>query len=329
MNSLTQAVEALVNNEEIYNDEIIIDESEVQKKLMHLVKNKSTKYIFSFADKHKHIGNINNLLVECSAETGSFETLKYVLKLNADIYKKLSIKKNYSLLSSIQFSRFLILQKCYKLAFLNGHLECADYILDKLNHHSYRMINAGKYIVSKGYIDILKRFHETRDLDFTWDDRLCEAAVMYGQLECLKYLHESGYAWTSHIYIACAQFDKVECAEYIYKNGCPWHPQLCRISAQFGSINVLKFAHLNGCPINISTFGYATYSGNYDCLVYSYNNFNDFDKIINNWDIFVADHYKYPSLIKNISNSAKNKCYNIDGRAKCLKFLKEKLNINS
>jgi hypothetical protein len=304
----------------------IIFQNEIEKILMLLVKNYSYEFVLAFVKKYEHIDNIFNLLAKYSAKVGSLELLKYVFDKNAEVYKQTAIDKDFAPLETIQKERLNMLRECYKISFLNGHFQCTEFLINKLNHYSYRIVNAGRYFASNGYIEFLKIFHETQDLDFTWDEKICQSAAIYGQLECLTYLINNGYSIAPKIYLLCAEYNKVECMNVIYKKKYKLHAHTSIVSAKYGSIDTLIFAHNHGCPIDLTVCAFATYTGNYECLVYACNNILNFDKIKNNWNLFIKDHNAYLNINKN---KKELKYFNIDGRNKCINFLKNKLNISN
>jgi len=124
---------------------------------------------------------------------------------------------------------------------------------------SFEIINVDKtslyYFIMIGDIEILNK-HEA-----AWDEWMCRCATRYGQLECLKYLHENGCPWDELTCEYGAQYGQLECLKYLHENKCPWDEWTCETAAQYGQLECLKYAHENGslrlrpqasCPIDIS-----------------------------------------------------------------------------
>ena len=73
---------------------------------------------------------------------------------------------------------------------------------------------------------------------------LCEAFVINGYLDCLKYANINEYPWN---YLTCAsasEYGQLECLKYLHENGCPWSEETCSRAKTF---ECLKYAYENGC----------------------------------------------------------------------------------
>ena len=56
-----------------------------------------------------------------------------------------------------------------------------------------------------------------------WNVNATEAAATYGNLECLKYLHENGCPWNDNATNCATLIGQLTCMKYLHENGCPWH----------------------------------------------------------------------------------------------------------
>lgn len=83
------------------------------------------------------------------------------------------------------------------LALLQGHLDCAIYYL-------------------------------THADDYQKDDpTYCKCAVWNGNIHCLKYLHQNGFAWDHTIPLQASTYGQTECLRYAIENGCPFSWKTC------------------------------------------------------------------------------------------------------
>jgi hypothetical protein len=71
---------------------------------------------------------------------------------------------------------------------------------------------------------------------------------MYGQLHCLKYLHENRCPWDEYACALAAGSGQLACLKYLHENGCPWDRRACESAAQYGRRDCLEYVHKNGCP---------------------------------------------------------------------------------
>ena len=124
--------------------------------------------------------------------------------------------------------------------------------------------------VKYGHIDCIEWARE--DHDITWDVYFTDIAALYGQLKCLKYLHNNGCPWDVFTCSSAAENGKLDCLKYLHSNGCPWSVVTCSAAAENGHIDCLKYAHRNGCPWNGTTCASAAQNGHIECLEYAQSN---------------------------------------------------------
>jgi hypothetical protein len=137
-------------------------------------------------------------------------------------------------------------------------------------------------------------------------------AARTGNLECLKYLHESGCPWHPGTTVEIAAKGNLNCLKYAYENGCPWDSFTTSQATRNGHLECLMYAHQNGCPWHPMTTWIAANNGHLNCLKYIYFNCQsiispkDNELIlphVNYWKILVdsaLDDKLVPSDIKNI-----------------------------
>jgi hypothetical protein len=88
--------------------------------------------------------------------------------------------------------------------------------------------------------------------------KLTGVAAKYGQLACLRYLHQQGYPWNNDTFHnACNQaaiHGHTKCLQYAHENGCIWTEYTCWLAVYYKKIECLQYAHTNGCPFDNSLY---------------------------------------------------------------------------
>src|SRR5438105_4179141 len=77
----------------------------------------------------------------------------------------------------------------------------------------------------RGHLACLIEFWE--QYEYHCDKNTCATAALYGQLDCLKYLHENGCPWDSFTCYHAAGNGHLDCLKYAHENGCPWDEGTC------------------------------------------------------------------------------------------------------
>eukprot|EP00102_Acyrthosiphon_pisum_P022542 XP_016659752.1 PREDICTED: uncharacterized protein LOC103309404 isoform X2 [Acyrthosiphon pisum] len=140
--------------------------------------------------------------------------------------------------------------------------------------------------------------------------KVCEAAALYGHIDCLRLARAIGVPWDDRLYLnthnivgamslglACkmaaisghldclryawenvitcgsaAYNGHIDCLRYARDNGCPWDENTCAAAANNGHIDCLRYARDNGCPWDERTYIAASRNGHLDCLNYALAN---------------------------------------------------------
>ena len=118
-------------------------------------------------------------------------------------------------------------------------------------------------IILNGRLDLVKKTNIKMIIN------VCSIAAVCGQLEILKYTHESGCLWNTHT-CRFAAGGHLECLKYAHEHGCPWDEDTCRAAAQ-GHLECLIYARENECPWDEQTCRAAA-QGHLECLKYAYEN---------------------------------------------------------
>jgi hypothetical protein len=87
-----------------------------------------------------------------------------------------------------------------------------------------------------------------RPVSFMLMTSVCKEAAKYGQLDCLRYLHERGWSWNATTCRAAAEHDQLACLRYAHENNCPWDEDVTRLATVNDSFDCLIYAREHGCP---------------------------------------------------------------------------------
>jgi len=139
--------------------------------------------------------------INAAAFEGNLEMLKYCFSNNCPCDEEESCKR----------------------AVLEGHLDCLQFLFDKVNPSRDTEMEAAEQAACKGHVDILKYFVEERKTSDAAKYDCVGSAAMNGQLDCLKYLvEEAKVPLNDWRYVACARYyEHPDCENYFLEKGCP------------------------------------------------------------------------------------------------------------
>lgn len=149
----------------------------------------------------------------------------------------------------------------------DGSLKCLRWLSSFLSTYFTEKICAGA--AAYGQLECLKQLHES---GCPWDDRTTSYAAYNGHLETLIWAHQNGCRWTATTCKHAARNGELECLKYAHNNGCPWDVEICYSAAIGDQLECLQWAHQNGCPWNEWTCDAAAGQGNLECLKYAHEN---------------------------------------------------------
>jgi hypothetical protein len=149
-----------------------------------------------------------------------------------------------------------------------GHLECLRALLDKgWEMCPYRVavtaVTSGERASAPGRIGILKWLIDSgHDIS---DYPLCLSAAYTGNLECLKFAHESGCdllpsSMESAAFCA-AGGGHLDCLVYAHESGCSLTIYVANAAAMWGHLDCYEYATRNGCPVDGKTRAVAAHNG--------------------------------------------------------------------
>jgi hypothetical protein len=87
-----------------------------------------------------------------------------------------------------------------------------------------------------------------RPVSFMLMTSVCKEAAKYGQLDCLRYLHERGWSWCATTCRTAAEHGQLACLIYAHENNCPWDEDVTRLATENDSFDCLIYATEHGCP---------------------------------------------------------------------------------
>ena len=71
---------------------------------------------------------------------------------------------------------------------------------------------------------------------------VCSLACEFGQLECLKYLHNIGCNWNMRVGELAVKNRHFDCFKYAHENGCPMSKKIVYIAVGNGDYGIMKYA---------------------------------------------------------------------------------------
>lgn len=137
-------------------------------------------------------------------------------------------------------------RKSYKIAARHGRIEILKYIYQNrmCDYHHSVIMKAIKY----GQLDCVKYLHEKSKVNGI-DQTICHhTAIMYNHFEILKFLCEKKYYWDSDCCTIAVRGGHFEILKYLHENRCPWDSNSCTAAVSNGQYEILKYLHENGCP---------------------------------------------------------------------------------
>jgi hypothetical protein len=129
-----------------------------------------------------------------------------------------------------------------------------------------------------GNIDRLKYLH---DSGCEWGVKTCMYAAFYGQVECLKYLYENGCPWDKATLYCCVHKGHLECVKFFLENeeegygkdiNWGWGTNLCYYAAYYGHLKVLKYLRVKGYTWDEKALISCSRYGHIDILKYANDN---------------------------------------------------------
>jgi hypothetical protein len=148
---------------------------------------------------------------------------------------------------------------CEKAA-KNGHFDCLVYAH---THGCKITTRAIQKAASRGHLNCLTYICEHIDPALI-PENICSGA---STADCLKYLHQKGFAFDRSTAINAALYGRLDSLVYACENGCEISDYICTYAAQGGHLDCLKYLLSLGKDLN-EDCARSAMNGHMDCLVY-------------------------------------------------------------
>lgn len=112
-----------------------------------------------------------------------------------------------------------------------GSMDCLKYIYENIRDRYYLY----------WMLDKSEKDYESREQII----HVCELAILGGNVKCLEFLHQKGFPLNSSLYVA-ARKGNLECFKYLIESGCQAGPIIFNICAEMGHLEIIKYAHAKG-----------------------------------------------------------------------------------
>lgn len=146
--------------------------------------------------------------------------------------------------------------------FTNDYIDnCITY--DRLDFLKYIASVLGPYeklTITDSYRVELAAMHSVQCLKYLYKQssrrwiskHVTVQAMRTGNIECLKFAHETCCDWHIDTMKTAARCGNLKCMKYAYKHGCPWGKDVAIMAATFGNYDCLEFAIEHGCPCDFT-----------------------------------------------------------------------------
>jgi hypothetical protein len=240
------------------------------KTLVKIAKKNNLSVLEYFMTKY---GNVfkDNLVISYAIKHGNLDMLKYAYEQGFPWDKEIRIK-------ALKVGNIPIIKYMKEIMGINWDGVSAFALFENLSiellrYTRTRYTENDVYLTCQsaknGDLETLRYLHET---GCPWDARTCSWALVNGNLEVLKYLHENGCPWDNWTYCNAVDMGYMDCLKYLHENGCPWNEGVSCRAAEVGNLEMLKYLHENGCPWNAWTHHGAARRGSLECLKYAHEN---------------------------------------------------------
>ena len=221
-----------------------------------------------------------------AAQIGCFETIKFLHEiceskwdfstniLESEISYYASKYGNLELLEYVNKNGCPIFITSCIVALEHNHSDCLVYAYKnlydkKLRIPTYKKDNMVKIAVVNGDLNSLKFLHEN---NFKINNSVCEFIANTNNLELLKWIHQKNFRIHPNTCAIAALNNNLEMIQYAHENKCSWDTNTCANAALKNNIEILRYAHTNGCPWDAKTCAFAAQQNNFEILQYAHEN---------------------------------------------------------
>ncbi|AGO83656.1 Ankyrin repeat domain containing protein [Pandoravirus salinus] len=141
-----------------------------------------------------------------------------------------------------------------------GHLDCLTYA----HANGCALVEvAGKWAATGGHLDCMIFLADKGVLAAD----TCTHAASSGNVACLAWAHERGFAWDALTCAAAAERGSLECLVYARDRDCPWDSATLTKGVRRGHADIVCYAIRHGCPRDdAACLDDAVWCGNVDVL---------------------------------------------------------------
>ncbi|GFH53190.1 hypothetical protein CTEN210_09666 [Chaetoceros tenuissimus] len=150
------------------------------------------------------------------------------------------------------------------------------------------------------YEKSLKVLKLLRKFNIPWNEKTCESAAQFGNIEALKWARNEGCPWDERTFGIAIKFNEMKIVQYCIDNGCPssqglyqsavrcedpipmlkllhcneyeWDERACTEAAIKDKLKVLRWLRYHNCPWDEGVCNEAVKNDHYDILVYAHEN---------------------------------------------------------
>jgi hypothetical protein len=110
-------------------------------------------------------------------------------------------------------------------------------------------VRACMYAAVAGDLETVRFLHES---GCPWDaDSMVELGAGSGSVELLRYLKQQGCAFNAQVMTAAAAKGHTQLCQFLRAEQCPWDARACENAARGGSVHTLHWWHEQGCPWDV------------------------------------------------------------------------------
>lgn len=117
-----------------------------------------------------------------------------------------------------------------------------------LDHNLFQEEHIPFFCATHNELELLKGYVETTDeIPERWINYMCDAAVRYNSIDCLKYLHQKGCRLENQSVLIAASEGHLESLKYLHKNGCILTSECSYLAHRNQNTKCLDYLMENGC----------------------------------------------------------------------------------
>lgn len=117
-----------------------------------------------------------------------------------------------------------------------------------LDHNLFDEDNIPFYATTHNDLVLLKTYFNQKDeIPERWINYMCDAAVKYNSIDCLKYLYQKGCILEKHLVCVASSKGYLQCLKYLHENGCMLTSECSYLAHKKNNTDCLDYLLKNGC----------------------------------------------------------------------------------